>query len=110
MKEKLELTQVLLNGISESLSQHPRKIKKIKPCRIKFMGNFISTESGKTLWRRKGDAKLAFLNHLESSFKFKKFLMENNICNDRTFYYIDFKELKHELEKSGYIEYIEIDE
>ena len=38
--------------------------KKINPTRIRLNGKFLVLASGKTLWRRKGDAKNALRNYL----------------------------------------------
>jgi hypothetical protein len=40
------------------------KFKKLSPCRVMVNGKFIVTNSGKTVWRRVGDAKSAVKNHL----------------------------------------------
>jgi hypothetical protein len=40
------------------------KFKKLSPCRVMVNGKFVVTDSGKTIWRRVGDAKSAVKNHL----------------------------------------------
>ena len=45
--------------------------KKLSPCRITINGKFIITNSGKSVWKRVGDAKCAIryqLEHLADSY------------------------------------------
>jgi hypothetical protein len=44
------------------------KDKKYIPCRIKVNGEFIQTNSGKSLWKCKAHAKSALKNHLRWKF------------------------------------------
>ena len=40
-------------------------LKKSRPCRMKIDGKFITTVSGKTVWRRTCDAKNALHHHIK---------------------------------------------
>jgi AAA+ ATPase superfamily predicted ATPase len=46
------------------LTEQP-KARKAVPHRIKWLGKFIRTRSGKTVWKRIGDAKCAFRHEIE---------------------------------------------
>lgn len=61
--------QQLIDKITESFitKESKTKGKKVKPCRIKWMGKFVRLQSGKTVWRSIGDAKNALRNHFDSS-------------------------------------------
>ncbi len=50
-------------GASFEKAKLPKTVR-TRPCRIKFNGEFITTTSKKTVWRNKGFAKAALLNHL----------------------------------------------
>ena len=56
----------LLEVVAESFDSAAKdKIKKRKPTRIKIDGEYIKTDSGKTIWAMPGHAKSALRNHVE---------------------------------------------
>ena len=92
------------------------KTVKTRPCRIKFNGEFITTRSKKTVWRNKGFAKSALLNHLHErpiGAAINQYILKKNALTSTHHYaYVDsriIKELRDELENLGIIEYVEVD-
>ncbi len=85
---------------------HPKDASKTAPHRVKFLGKFVVTESGKTLWRTKGHAKLAVFNHFYSNRGFnalvKKLFNTDYARND------DIRLVIKELEEQGYLEYVPV--
>lgn len=58
----------LIDKITESFIKNEiPAAKTIKPCRIKWMGKFIRTNSRKTVWRSVGHAKSALRQHFSAS-------------------------------------------
>jgi hypothetical protein len=92
----ISITKKLLADIEESFNHGLAQKGKTKPCRIKFNGKFITTLSGKTVWRNITFAKSALLNHFRSA-------IEIQVDN----YYTDYKQIIEELEKTGIIQYVE---
>jgi hypothetical protein len=94
-------------------AKYPKTVK-TRPCRIKFNGEFITTSSKKTVWRNKGFAKSALLNHLQPiGAAINQYILKKNALTSTHHYsYVDsriIKELRDELEKLGIIEYVEVD-
>ena len=92
------------------------KTVRTRPCRIKFNGEFITTKSKKTVWRNKGFAKAALLNHLcegPIGVAINQYILKKNaLTHTHHHAYVDsriIKELRDELEKLGIIEYVEVD-
>ena len=92
------------------------KTVRTRPCRIKFNGEFITTRSKKTVWRNKGFAKAALLNHLHErpiGAAINQYILKKNALTSTHHYsYVDsriIKELRDELEKLGIIEYVEVE-
>lgn len=90
------------------------KTVRTRPCRIKFNGEFITTRSKKTVWRNKGFAKAALLNHLQPiGAAINQYILKKNaLTHTHHHAYVDsriVKELRDELEKLGIIEYVEVD-
>ena len=92
------------------------KTVRTRPCRIKFNGEFITTTSKKTVWRNKGFAKAALLNHLHElpiGAAINQYILKKNALTYTHHHaYVDsriIKELRDELEKLGVIEYVEVD-
>lgn len=84
-----------------------KTVKPTTPYRIKFRGEFITLESGKTLWRTKGHAKSAMTNHISSQIWYQKHFQ----CLLYAFYGSDYrhenaKNLHQTLESEGIIEYV----
>ena len=90
----IQLSQRLITEINDSFPRLSRKGE--STYRIKFCGNYVTTYSGKTVWRTKGYAKAAFQQHLGNIF-----LDEFGID------YRNRKELLPLLEKEGYLEFVE---
>jgi hypothetical protein len=95
-------------------AKYPKTVK-TRPCRIKFNGEFITTSSKKTVWRNKGFAKSALLNHLRTrdiAIVVNKYIL-NKKGSDRDLCYFgsdfELKYLREELENLGIIEYVEVD-
>ena len=100
----MDITPEIINVISASFSPNkPPKTVKTRPCRIKFNGEFITTTSKKTVWRNKGFAKSALLNHLES------YEIKTAIFGTRYPGHDAIKKLRDELERLGLIKYVEVD-
>ena len=55
--------QIVLQN--SKLGQPLKPQARITPYRIKINGQYLTTRSGKTVWKRLGDAKNAFHNHLD---------------------------------------------
>lgn len=107
----MELTKENLQTIKETFKvkqyKHP---KPQRPCRVKFMGEFITTGSNKTIWRKIGDAKSAITLHLSS----KRGMFRDFLPHMQSMYgtvYVEDKtvrELIQYLEQEKIIEYIEV--
>ena len=104
-------------GKSFAAAKTPKTVK-TRPCRIKFNGEFITTGSRKTVWRNKGFAKSALLNHIKStaiiSSAIKDFILKARLANQpwNVIDYIKsetYKQIADELENQGIIEYVEVD-
>lgn len=83
---------------------YPKSTNKTVPHRVKFLGEFIVTESGKTLWRTKGHAKLAVFNHFYSNREFNALV--NKLFNTDYARNDDIRLVIKELEEQGYLEYV----
>lgn len=96
----MNITPEIISIIGSSFTRNktPNTVK-TRPCRIMFNSFYITTNSGKTVWRNKGFAKSALLNHLQSSY---------DVCG-LVGGYFNVKNLSNELEKAGLIQYIEVD-
>lgn len=96
----MNITPETISVIESSFTKNKSpKTVKTRPCRIMFNGSYITTNSGKTVWRNKGFAKSALLNHLQSS---------HDVCGLVGGYSV-IKNLRDELEKAGLIQYVEVD-
>ena len=104
-------------GKSFAAAKTPKTVK-TRPCRIKFNGEFITTHSKKTVWRNKGFAKSALLNHIKStpiiSSAIREFILRAKLANQHwnVVDYIKsetYKQIVDELEKQSIIEYVEVD-
>lgn len=90
-----------------------KKPSKIKPCRIKLDGKFLVLNSGKTIWKRKGDAKSAFKNNFSSYrsgglvYEVEKGLAPQGNYERRNEVWRQFVA---ELERQGILEFVEVDE
>jgi hypothetical protein len=108
----MNLTEQNLKTIKETFKILPYNPKPIKPCRVKFMGEFVTTESNKTIWKRKGDAKSAIILHFcNQKSIFGSFLPSHKFSNSDYTYIKDdtIKELIQYLEREKILEYIEVD-
>lgn len=107
----MQLTEQNLKTIKETFKlkqyKHP---KPLRPCRVKFMGEFITTGSNKTIWRKIGDAKAAITLHLSN----KRGMFRNFLPNVKNMYGgisvgdEAVRELIQYLEQEKLIEYIEV--
>ena len=105
LNEKL-FDKKFIDIVEKSFPENGRN-RKVKPCRIKFNGKFITTTSGKTVWKARGHAKCAFLNHLIDLFSYgllKDYLKDFKSCS------IFAKEAFQALEMMGTLEFIESEE
>jgi len=84
-----------------------KTVKPTTPYRIKFRGEFITLESGKTLWRTKGHAKSAMTNHISSLLWYDKPFQKlvNSFYGD-DYRHENAKNLHQALESEGVIEYV----
>lgn len=108
----MQLSEHNLQTIKQTFEYRAYKTKPIRPCRVKFMGEFVTTESGKTIWRRIGDAKSAINLHIYNKRDlFFEFLPHEKSSYDGRFLYIKsstIKELMTYLEKEKILEYVEV--
>lgn len=82
-----------------------KTVKPTTPYRIKFLGEFVTLESGKTLWRTKGHAKSAMVNHIKSKIRYDDSfwkMLEKMTPKNR--YKIEF--IHEKLMEEGVIEYV----
>lgn len=107
MKDSVKITQDLINVVSATFVKKTSTVK-TKPCRVKFEGQFITTESGKTVWRNIGFAKSAMLNHLNSQLAISVYLQK--ILGTPYVYGKIVKEMLRELERAGVVEYVEVND
>ena len=104
---KIQINDSLISAIELTFSNRNSTTVKTKPCRIKFNGKFITTESKKTVWRNIGFAKSALLNHLNCQYTISQYLKSTHNL-DYTYGSVN-KKLIRDLEAAGVIEYIEVD-
>ena len=111
MNGKINIDQDVLTQIDATFVKKDHHLRKSTPCRVRFLGKFITTKSGKTLWRTVGHAKSAILNHFEQqcgSYHGKK----NLPFLPRSQYgYVDGETMKgfiRQLESEGHLEYVPV--
>lgn len=95
-----------LDKIVASFSTDPKATKK-KPApktvwRIKINGKYVATMSGKTVWKRIGDAKNAVHNHIEAWFGCMCSFGQREYKLDSSHNYLDA------MTKSGVLEFVEL--
>lgn len=115
----MNIPSEVIQAIEQSFAaaKTPKTVK-TRPCRIKFNGEFITTGSRKTVWRNKGFAKAALLNHIKSipiiSSAIREFILKEKLAN-KPWNVVDYiksetyKQIAEELEKQGIVEYVEVD-
>jgi len=111
-KQKIEINSNLLNQINASFREPKNETVKTRPCRIKFCNRFITTSSGKTVWRNIAHAKSALINHFRMDYNICRSIQEEILgINDKYSYRGSsvVKDVIKKLEKDGYIQYIEVD-
>ena len=107
----MNLTKQNLQTIKETFKvkqyKHP---KPLRPYRVKFMGEFITTGSNKTIWRKIGDAKSAITLHFSNErgmfrdfLPHEKYTWGKDFVKDET-----VRELIQYLEQEKILEYIEV--
>lgn len=64
----------ILKVVIDSFNIEQKTIKKTIPHRIKINGNFITTMSGKTIWKTLGHAKSALNHHISNIIGYKRFM------------------------------------
>lgn len=102
------MDQSIIDIFKFSFLYSPPKTVKTRPCRIKVLGQFITTNSKKTVWRNKGFAKSALLNHVLSCPFLAQKLTDKGLKNCYGRLDSDAaKKLILDLEKEGVIEYVE---
>lgn len=104
---KIPIDDTLISTIEQTFLGRNSKTVKTKPCRIKFNGKFITTESKKTVWRNIGFAKSALLNHLNCQYTVSQHLKSSHGL-DYTYGSVN-KQLIRDLEAAGVVEYVEVD-
>lgn len=104
---KINLDDALISSIEQTFLGRSSTAVKTKPCRIKFNGKFITTESKKTVWRNIGFAKSALLNHFNCQHTVSQYL-KSTYNVDYTYGSVN-KQLIRDLEAAGVIEYVEVD-
>jgi hypothetical protein len=104
----MNIPKQVLDTIKNSfdLNKLPKRVK-TRPCRIKFMGEYITTNSRKTVWRNKAFAKAAFRCHLQSSRDVISNL--NSLVYNNNLAYYKCDEIRDDLEKLGILQFIEED-
>ena len=89
-----------LDKIIASFNQDKPTVKIPKTVwRIKIGGNFISTLSRKTVWKRIGDAKNAIINHIETLRS-----LQPDVWTDRT----NAKAVLQDMIQKNLIEFVEL--
>lgn len=111
------LTQLVKSFITSS-SASTKKLKKIKPVRIriKATGEWLQTYSKKTIWRRKGDASNALALHLQTvwsmAFKYDQHKEDYKGPDGKHYSYVE-KELlmkaAKDFIKTNVIEFVEVE-
>ena len=104
---KIPIDNRLISTIEQTFLGKNSTTVKTKPCRIKFNGKFITTESKKAVWRNIGFAKSALLNHFNCQHTVSQYL-KSTYNVDYTYGSVN-KQLIRDLETAGVIEYIEVD-
>lgn len=104
---KIPIDDTLISSIEQTFLGRNSTTVKTKPCRIKFNGKFITTESKKTVWRNIGFAKSALLNHFNCQHTVSQYL-KSTYNVDYTYGSVN-KQLIRDLEAAGVIEYVEVD-
>ena len=108
MFSKINIDQDVLRQIDATFMKKDHRLRKSTPCRVRFLGKFITTKSGKTLWRTMGHAKSAILNHFERCSRFGyglPFLPRGQ------YGYVDGETMKgfiRQLESEGHLEYVPV--
>ena len=104
----MNIPKQVLDTIKDSFDSNklPKRVK-TRPCRIKFMGEYITTNSRKTVWRNKAFAKAAFRCHLQSSPEVIYNL--NLLVYNKDIAYYKCDEIRDNLEKLGIVQFIEED-
>lgn len=98
------MNEEIISAIRNSFVRVEEKKVSTRPCRISFDGEFVKLESGKTIWRNKGFARSALLNHLTTSDK-SPFHWRKDLQN-----YKDLaKNAIKELEETGILRFVEAD-
>ncbi len=100
----LVVPQEVVNEITNSFL--PASTGKTKPCRIKIKGQFIATNSKKTMWRNIGFARSALLNHFSGSSAVKDIVIKH--FGEDFYYKKGTKAILVELERLKVIEFVEI--
>ena len=100
----LKIPQEVVDKITNSFL--PASTGKTKPCRIKINGQFIATNSKKTLWRNIGFARSALSNQYSSSCEVRDTVIKHFGAD---FYYKKgVKAILVELERLKVVEFVEI--
>lgn len=99
------ITQQELDLIKSTFTSEPSKVK-TKPRRVKFLGEFITTASKKTVWRNRGFAKSALVCHFQSSHALC--LLAGKLFGSGSGYY-HCKDLIRALEAQKAIEYVDVE-
>jgi hypothetical protein len=114
MSQIINIDQTVLESMNSSFPKHDHHLRKSTPCRIRFNGRFITTLSGKTLWRTVGHAKTALLHHFETVASRDKYKPNKTLgfLPVTQYGYIDGNTMKgfiRQLEAEGHIEYVAVD-
>ena len=100
----LVIPQEIVDNIVNSFL--PASTGKTKPCRIKINGQFIATNSKKTMWRNIGFARSALTNHFSGNGGARDIIIKHFGAD---FYYKKgVKAILVELERLKVIEFVEI--
>lgn len=70
MSNLINNIQFFVDELNKSLTPNNDKLKKYAPHKIRWMGEYVKTDSGKSIWNRECDAKAAFKCHLSSNFNY----------------------------------------
>ena len=106
--DRIQIDESIIDLVGSTFKKGKQpKTVKTRPCRIKFNGELITTNSNKTIWRNKGFAKSALLNHLYGSGRMDKAIQE--IVGSPYFNKEILKNLIKDLEAAGIIQYVEVE-
>ena len=102
---KTELENDALDKLAATLEVPKRNYTTM--WRMRVNGKFVRCQSGKHIWRRRGDALNALILHIENSTRISDglYLGKDKLCDDKS---VDIKYVARQLLDRGMVELVEI--